>query len=157
MGQDNGGFKKDKWMNNSGYGDANFEIGSHMFLKIADVFLADAHIAICVQSNTSATTRPPLFHIAKSVFGNGMGRGSHTSLSELYVMLDDMAMGAGRLATQAEILGIRNGLIRNIQNVRFSMIVRTDAGYEYSHVNDKQEYDLYFDKLKDVLNVRSQV
>lgn len=139
------GFSFRKWFCNDGYGDADFESGSHMFLKIAEV----GDYAICVQSNTSSKTSPPLVIIPKSVYKNG-GRSSHVSATDVYVMLDDMGFSAGRNAPSHEVVKIRQGVRANIESVRFYRIERTDDGYEYTAIAGKN-YDTLMCALVEVL------
>lgn len=126
------GFKKDQWKVNDAYGDYDFEYGSHMFLKIADI----GEYAICVQSNTSPKISPPLVLIHKSVYQNGRGS-SHISMTDVYVMLDDMGLSCGRKAPPDEVSTIRVKLAANIESIRFYRIERTDGGYEYTLVSGK--------------------
>lgn len=141
------GFKPDKWMCNDGLGDFDFEPGSHMFLKIADI----GDYAICVQSNTSPKTTLPLVLISKSVYLHGRG-GSYTSISDVYVMLNDMGFSNGRKATPDEIRRIRAGLTVNIEGIRFYRIERTDNGYEYSQVTADKVYNKLMSALLEALN-----
>jgi hypothetical protein len=140
-------FKPDKWLCNDAFGDYDFEPGSHMFLKIADI----GDYAICVQSNTSPKTSPPLVAIIQSVYLRGRG-GSHTSMTDLYVMHNDMAFSHGRQASLDEIRQIRNGLAVNVECIRFYRIERTDAGYIYSQVKANNIYNALMDALLEALN-----
>jgi hypothetical protein len=141
------GFRDDKWTCNDGFGDADFERGSHMFLKIADV----GEYAICVQSNTSSKASPPLVAIIQSVYLRGRG-GSHTSVSDLYVMHNDMAFSYGRQALPDEIQRIRAGLAANIECIRFYRIERTDDGYQYKQVVAQNVYNALISALLEALN-----
>lgn len=141
------GFKKDKWMVNDGYGDYDFEPGSHAFLKLAEI----GDYAICVQSNTSPKTSPPLVLIHKSVYKHGRG-GSHVSMKDVYVMLDDMGFSAGRDAPPDEVLKIKQGIIANIENIRFFRIERTDAGYQYTQVFTEKVYDALIKALMEAVH-----
>jgi hypothetical protein len=143
------GFKEDQWKANDAYGDYDFEPGSHMFLKVADF----GEYAICVQSNTSPKTSPPLVLIHKSVYQNGRG-GSHISMSDVYVMLDDMGLSCGRKAPPDEINTIRVKLAANIEGIRFYRIERTDNGYEYTLVSGKA-YDTLVRALVEALHGKS--
>jgi hypothetical protein len=140
-------FKTDKWACNDGLGDFDFEPGSHMFLKIADI----GEYAICVQSNTSSKSSPPLVAILKSVYLHGRGN-SHTSVTDVYVMHEDMAFSYGRKALPDEVRRIRNGLTTNIEGIRFCRIERTDDGYEYTRVSSEKTYQALMNALVEALN-----
>jgi hypothetical protein len=141
------GFSKTKWKVNDGYGDYDFEPGSHAFLKVADI----GDYAICVQSNTSPKTSPPLVLIHKSVYQNGRGS-SHISMKDIYVMLDDMGFSAGRDAPPDEVLKIKRGIAQNIENIRFFRIERTDAGYEYTQVLTEKVCNALINALLEAIN-----
>lgn len=140
------GFRKDQWKVNDGYADYDFEPGSHAFLKIADY----GEYAICVQSNTSPKTSPPLVLIHKSVYQHGRG-GSHVSTTDVYVMTDDMGLSCGRKTLPDEVRRIRSSLAVNIENIRIYRIERTDVGYEYTLVSGKA-YDTLIQTLVEALN-----
>lgn len=131
------GFSKLQWKVNDAFGDYDFEPGSHAFLKVADY----GEYAICVQSNTSPKTSPPLVLIHKSVYQHGRGS-SHVSATDVYVMSDDMALSCGRKALPDEIRRVRTGLASNIENIRMYRIERTDSGYEYTVVTGKAYHTL---------------
>jgi hypothetical protein len=141
------GFREDKWTCNDGLGDFDFEPGSHLFLKFADI----GEYAICVQSNTSPKTSPPLVAIIKSVYLRGRG-GSHVSMTDIYIMHHDMAFSHGRQALPDEIQRIRSGLTANIECIRFYRIERTDSGYEYKLVTANNVYNALMSALTEALN-----
>lgn len=141
------GFRKDKWLCNDAFGDFDFESGSHMFLKIAEI----GEYAICVQSNTSSKSSPPLVAILKSVYLHGRGN-SHTSVTDVYVMHEDMAFSYGRKALPDEIRRIRSGLAANIEGIRFCRIERTESGYEYTQVTSEKTYQALMNALVESLN-----
>lgn len=140
-------FKKNQFMCNDGYGDYDYESGSHMFLKIADF----GKFAICVQSN-SAPKNPPFVKLIKSVYKNGRGS-SKVSCHDLYVMLDDMAMSYGRYATQREVQMIGDTIRANIGNIQFTYIMRTDDGYEYGQFPKQATLAQLTKVVKGTLNV----
>jgi len=140
------GFKNDQWKINDGYADYDFETGSHAYLKIAAI----GDYAICVQSNTSPKTSPPLVLIHKSVYQHGRG-GSHASTADIYVMTDDMGFSCGRKAPPDEVRRIRMGLATNIESIRMYRIERTDNGYDYTLISGKA-YDTLMQTLAEALN-----
>jgi hypothetical protein len=133
-------FSKRQFRANDAYADTDYAPGTHMFLKVTDIRIKGIPaLAICVQSNTSSKTTPPLIQMVKSVFKGG-GRGSHISVTDLYVMLDDMALSWGRAATDDELESIHAGIAGNIQNLRFYMI---DLDLQYELVTDKTDTIIY--------------
>jgi hypothetical protein len=133
-------FSDKRWTGNGAWQPTDYAPGVHMFLLIKRIRIKGIpELVICVQSNTSPKTTPPLVKILKSVFKGG-GRGSHVSVTDLYVMRADMAMEHGRAATDDELESIHAGIAGNIQNLRFYTI---DVDLQYELVTDKTDTIIY--------------